>query len=129
MFGWGDWGRNRLYDPETGRDASVTDGYWIITVSSFGWAGFLAKFGLLALPVLAVLRRHRRTGEEPRPIIAGTCLLAAISMAELLPNSTLPPWTWLIAGALLGYAERRETQPGPAEREGVAAFRRQRTIL
>jgi hypothetical protein len=129
VFGWGDWGRNRLYDPYTGNDASTTDGYWIITIGSFGWAGFIAKFGLLALPVLAALRRHRRTGEEPHPIVAGICLLAAISMVELLPNSTLPPWTWLIAGALLGYAERSETQPGPAEREGVAAFRRQRTIL
>jgi hypothetical protein len=129
LFGWGDWGRNRLYDPYTGRDASVTDGYWIITIGTFGWAGFIAKFGLLALPVLAVLRRHRRTGEEPHPIVSGICLLAGISMIELLPNSTLPPWTWLIAGALLGYAEGRETQPGPAEREGVTAFRRQRTIL
>jgi hypothetical protein len=129
VFGWGSWGRNRLYDPETGKDAGVTDGYWIITVSSFGWAGFLAKFGLLGLPVLAALRRHRRTGEEPDPVVSGICLIAAINMVELLPNSTLPPWTWLIAGALLGYAEKKETQPGPAARKGVGAFRRQRTIL
>ncbi len=29
----------------------------------------------------------------------------AINMIELLPNSTLHSWSWLIAGALLGCSE------------------------
>ena len=29
------------------------------------------------------------------------------NMVELLPNSTLSPWTWLMAGALLGWSEAK----------------------
>jgi hypothetical protein len=38
----------------------------------------------------------------------------AINMIELLPNSTLHSWSWLVAGALLGCSEtvlaRQRTQ-------------------
>ena len=33
LFGWGRWGRSRIYD-EWGNDISVTDGRWIITTRS-----------------------------------------------------------------------------------------------
>ena len=33
IFGWGGWGRNRVYD-EMGNDMAVTDGYWIIFFGS-----------------------------------------------------------------------------------------------
>src|SRR5262249_23739426 len=50
-FGWGRWGRSRVYDKETGQDVSVTDGRWIITLGQFGLFGFVTEFGLLMLPV------------------------------------------------------------------------------
>ncbi len=31
LFGWGGWGRNRVYD-ENGKDLTVTDGLWIIII-------------------------------------------------------------------------------------------------
>jgi hypothetical protein len=34
------------------------------------------------------------------------CLLLAINAVDLIPNATLTPLTWLIAGALTGYSER-----------------------
>ena len=52
-FGWGRFGRNRVYNEE-GKDISVTDGRWIITMGSFGFVGFAAEFGLLALSVFSV---------------------------------------------------------------------------
>src|SRR5262249_15877679 len=52
-LGWGRWGRNRIYSEEdAGKDMSITDGRWIITLGTFGLFGFFAEFGLLALSVL-----------------------------------------------------------------------------
>ena len=41
-FGWGTFGRHRVRDPITGKDTSVTDGYWIIALGSQGAVGLLA---------------------------------------------------------------------------------------
>ena len=49
-FGWGRFGRSRIFD-EWGSDVSVTDGRWTITLGQFGLFGFVAEFGLLALTV------------------------------------------------------------------------------
>ena len=51
-FRWGRYGRNRVYHGWNGRDSSFTDGYWIITVGTFGLVGFAATFGLLGLAVV-----------------------------------------------------------------------------
>lgn len=102
VFGWGSWGRNRVFDPNNGASLSTTDGVWIIQFGSYGWVGFLAQFGLMALPVLLLWRR--RPDEMP-VATAALAVMLAINMVNLLPNSTLMPLTWLMAGALLGYAE------------------------
>lgn len=106
IFGWGSWGRNEVYDAETGLDITVVDGYWIVAIGTSGWIGFIALFGLLGYPIFALWHRMRRFGADD--ISYPTCALAlllAINMIEMLPNATLPPWTWLIAGALMGYAK------------------------
>lgn len=127
LFGWGSWGRNRVFNEETGEDASITDGYWVIIIGSNGWVGYIAFFGLLGLPVLALWRRMRKAGEEPVSHATGVLtLLLGINMIEILPNATLPPWTWLIAGAVFGYATRTETETAeqPLPRDGAPARRR-----
>lgn len=102
LFGWGGYNRNLIYDPITGRTFSVTDGYWIIIIGQKGWIGYIAIFGLLAWPILAV----RFAGREPPPLeTTGLCLILGVNMIELLPNASVLPTTWLIAGALFGYAE------------------------
>lgn len=47
LLGWGSWGRNRVYSPETGEDITITDGSLIIRLGAFGWIGFITQFGLL----------------------------------------------------------------------------------
>jgi hypothetical protein len=105
IFGWGRWGRSRIYD-EYGNDVSITDGRWIIVMGQFGLFGFLAEFGLLVLPVLraASALKFSEPGRE-RIFFAALVLIVAINVVELLPNSSLAPWTWLLAGALLGRAD------------------------
>jgi hypothetical protein len=126
LFGWGSWGRNHLYSPWTpGRAVTVTDGRWIIVIGVSGWLGYIAEFGLLTLPLLLVAWRVRRLASHQVPAATGTlCLLLAISLVDLIPNSTLIPFTWLICGALLGYAERpvhSEVSQRPDTRGPVSA--------
>ena len=37
--------------------------------------------------------------------LAALALIVAINIVDLLPNSSISPWTWLLVGALLGRAE------------------------
>lgn len=105
FFGWGRFGRSRVYD-EFGKDITLSDGRWIITMGTFGFVGFLAEFGLLILPVLKVARIfHRVKTYEERILLAALTLIVGISCIEQLPNDSLGPWMWLIAGALAGRAE------------------------
>jgi hypothetical protein len=105
-FGWGRFGRNRVYNGWDGGDTSITDGHWIITMGTFGIVGFVAEFGLLGFTVLRAamamkLARMKWEGEA----LATLALIVAMGMIDLLPNSSISPWSWLLAGALLGRAE------------------------
>jgi hypothetical protein len=104
FFGWGRFGRNRVYD-DNGKDITLTDGRWIITMGTFGFIGFLAEFGLLALPVFQIARSFRQVRSLPeRSMLAALVLIVSIGCIEQLPNDSLNPWMWLIAGALSGRA-------------------------
>lgn len=108
VFGWGTWGRNQIYS-DSGERLTTTDGRWIITLGVYGWAGFIAEFGLLLLPVFLVWWRVGRAPDVPAPILGGAMLILAVNTLDMVPNATLTPMTWLFAGALLGYAEQRQT--------------------
>lgn len=107
LFGWGRYGRNRVYSEQNGQDASVTDGMWIITIGQFGILGFVAQFGLLALGVFraASASRHLRGPLQDTIFLSALALIVSANLIELIPNATLLPWTWLLSGALLGRAE------------------------
>jgi len=98
--GWGNWGRNQIFAPETGEQISVTDGTWIIIIGSFGWLGYLAQFGLLTLPI--ILLAFRRTDLGLTQATSGLAIALAANLIDLTLNATLTPVTWLIAGALMG---------------------------
>ena len=106
LFGWGSWGRNHILNPITGVIETVTDGRWIILIGIFGWVGYLAEFGLVALPVLMLWVYARRLGDAAHMRLIGpVALLLAINLIDMLPNATLTPLTWLFAGAVLGLTE------------------------
>ena len=127
LFGWGLWGRNHIWDGVTSQILTVTDGRWIILIGVLGWVGFLAEFGILALPIILI---WRKTGQgEMSPWIGPMCLMLGINLIDLIPNATLTPLTWLLAGAILGYAEAFSTQKQPEAAVPVAAVPGLRTIL
>lgn len=104
LFGWGGYNRNMIHDPVTGRTLTVADGAWIITLSIYGWLGYIAEFGLLALPLL-LLAREALASRDVSPHAAAVALILAVNMVDLLPNATMIPFTWLMAGALMGHAQ------------------------
>lgn len=108
IFGWGSWGRDRVYKTHwTGKfdyDTTVTDGTWIIVICTFGWAGYIACFGILAYPTARAFRYRRQFAKFPSFVILLGVLVT--NLFDLLPNSSLTPLTWLIAGALAGFVPR-----------------------
>lgn len=132
-FGWGSFGRNFLHDPITGESTLVADGGWILTLGIFGWVGYIAEFGLLILPILALWRAGGRGGQLSYAATALAMILAA-NLFDLLPNDTLIPFTWLMAGAILGYSERLAAGKLPAEAKNIAniapvEIKKKRTVL
>lgn len=115
-FGWGTWGRNRIYDPVTGRDVSVTDGDWILTLGTFGWLGYLGVIGLIAYPVILLKRTiSAKNISDFSPYTLALAVILMIFMVDQIPNASLNHLTYLIAGALLARAKQlsdfRSTKP------------------
>jgi O-antigen ligase len=106
-FGWGSWGRNRVYNPVSGEDISITDGAWIIRFGAFGWLGYLATMGLVAYPVI-VWAKHIKKGSAGKalsPYSLALCAIAVIYLIDQIPNASINHLTYLIGGALLGNAK------------------------
>ncbi|TDX21874.1 hypothetical protein [Rhodovulum visakhapatnamense] len=104
VFGWGGWGRSRVIDSSEGNTAGpIADGYWTIVLGVGGWTRYIAEFGLLTAPIFLLLLgwRRRRPGLETG-IIA---IILAGNLIDLIPNATITPVTWLLAGALWGRLE------------------------
>jgi hypothetical protein len=121
-FGWGGWGRNQIYDPFSGQMVSVSDGRWVIIIGTYGWFGYIAEFGLLGLPLFMLARRSLGRGAaEISPYAGPIALMLGFNMVDMLPNATLTPFTWLLAGALLAYAEAPEAAESAAAVPTAAA--------
>jgi hypothetical protein len=108
LFGWGTWGRNRVYEKGYGADISLTDGAWVSTGGSFGYVGYFASFGLLCFGLIA---RHTR-GRQQLALPTGVLMMVlSANLMDLIPNSSLTPITWLIAGAVCPLALPRRRAP------------------
>ncbi|MEM9973183.1 MAG: hypothetical protein AAF771_03315 [Pseudomonadota bacterium] len=116
LAGWGGWGRNRVYD-DRGRDISVTDGYWIGTFGMTGVVGYLGQFGLLTIPLIALAIRTRRNGVTLAT--SALALVAAANLVDLLPNASIGPFTWLLAGAMLGRLEAARSRDRRGESDAM----------
>ncbi|MEC9311903.1 MAG: hypothetical protein VYA97_09080, partial [Pseudomonadota bacterium] len=96
------WYRNGLFN-EYGQKTSVADGTWIIEIGVRGWVGYLGFFGLLTLPIILLAFRARQLALDGGT--AGLMIILAANLVDLIPNSSLVPITWMIAGALAGRYE------------------------
>jgi hypothetical protein len=109
-FGWGGFGRDRLYDPMDGRDLSVLDGTWIIILGEQGVVGLFVAFGLLLVPVYRARKSLRYFGtRRERVMVATLGWLIAAQAVDMLPNSSFAPLSLLLAGALSGVCDGART--------------------
>ncbi|MDZ4392364.1 hypothetical protein [Cypionkella sp.] len=134
LFGWGGYGRAFLHDPITGQMTTIADGAWVIVLGIYGWLGFIADFGLTGLPLLILGREAlSRHGSAISRYTAGVAVILAANMVDLLPNATHIPFTWLMAGGLLGVAEQmrraRLAESQAALRGGLQDGKRKRTVI
>lgn len=101
VFGWGGWGRSRVYNEE-GKDISVTDGFWIIILGQNGLFGIFA-FSLLILMPVAIFMRHYpvRTWSDPEvSAVVALPVLLCLFMVDSCLNAMVSPVYMLIAGGL-----------------------------
>lgn len=103
VFGWGAWGRSRVFDSNTGADITISDGYWVGVLGVGGWARYLFEFGLLCIPLILLFLRAKHYGIGMESSVLA--LMLAANLVDLIPNSSVTPLTWMIAGALWGRLE------------------------
>lgn len=114
LFGWGGWGRSRVYtswgepdDPwADARDISTTDGQWIIWLGSSGVVGLAARFATLLFPIFRFARNWGQLSQVSRSLGAGLAMIIALFSIDLLPNSLWDLLPVMYAGALLSLSSQ-----------------------
>ena len=103
FFGWGGWNRSRVFD-EDGRDISITDGLWIITLGTKGIYGLILLTVVILLPVLLLL--HRSVPEQWNTkewgSISVMSILLLLYMIDNLLNGMVNPIFMLFNGGICG---------------------------
>ena len=106
FFGWGSWGRNRIYSKWDGRDLSVTDGRWIAELGTNGWMGFLFYYAILLTPLYYALKTFKYIKEPKDQVFFATlAVILMICIIDSIPNTGMGPMHLFLAGILLGQAE------------------------
>ena len=108
LLGWGGWGRNRVYDEDSGADTSLTDGFWIIAFGNYGLVGLLSVGTVLLLPTMAI-RRGLDLHRWATPVFAPVAALAIVVpmyVIDCLMNGMLNPIYMVTVGGLLRLTTR-----------------------
>jgi tetratricopeptide (TPR) repeat protein len=118
VFGWGAWGRSRVYD-ENGKDICITDGYWIIILGVQGVVGLVLMTTTLLLPLyLTIVRIPPRSWIEPRYGPAAVlAILLGLYTIDNLSNAMLNPIYALVVGGLTALDPGRITGRSGEEEE------------
>lgn len=106
FFGWGDWGRNRVYD-ELGKDISVTDGKWILELGMHGFIGFFMYYSILIAPLFYANKAIRYIQDKNQQYYFSTmAIILLVSLVDSIPNTNMGSIQLLLAGVLMGQSER-----------------------
>ncbi|GAB4141140.1 MAG: hypothetical protein Fur0046_17010 [Cyanobacteria bacterium J069] len=117
IFGWGGWGRARVYD-DYGKDISVTDSLWIIAFGNQGAFGLITLFSTMIVPsfMLCVSRYPPRVWGHPiaAPAVSVavvTILFALDCVLNAMPNPIFTLSSGGIAGLVLNPEPLRKRVP------------------
>ncbi len=123
IFGWGGWGRARVWEEDWRgvlHDTSVTDSMWVIALGNTGLVGLTAITVAMLLPVgLVLFRMPSRAWWKPAtaPAAALATLLILYAIDSLF-NAMVNPIFLLAAGGLTSIAVQRRLT---AQCDSVAA--------
>ncbi|MBN1929749.1 MAG: hypothetical protein JW764_09440 [Chlorobiaceae bacterium] len=111
VFGWGGYGRSRVFD-EDGKDLSVTDGLWIITLGQNGIFGLMALLAAIQLPVFFYLMRIRPERYNLQSWGAPTVMAVFLAtyMIDGLLNAMINPVYMLFNGGIVGLLLKPEAE-------------------
>jgi hypothetical protein len=103
IFGWGGWGRSRVYD-EWRKDISVTDSLWIIAFGTTGAVGLISLTASLLLPAIAFVQRYpARLWNNPKVApAAALAVLLVLYMLDCVLNAMINPIYTLACGGIAG---------------------------
>lgn len=101
LFGWGGWGRARVYGPD-GKDISTTDGLWVIALGDRGLVGLAAFTLALLWPALTAAARAPPLawGGAVRAPVLSVAVVVVIYLIDCLLNDMLNPVFMVAAGGL-----------------------------
>jgi hypothetical protein len=102
-FGWGTFGRNRVY-ASWGQDVSITDGYWVIALGIWGFFGFAGFFAMLVVPLLRYVWNSPRLPWASQVLMGSLALIVVTFTVDLLPNARSDHLPIAYAGALFTLA-------------------------
>jgi len=118
LFGWGGWGRARVYD-ETGKDITVTDSLWIIAFGDRGLVGVISvTAAMLILPVVFCLWGYP-VRLWAHPVASPAILLVTIItlyMVDCVLNALINPIYVLAMGGVSGLLAAHPAIPKPHRR-------------
>ncbi|PNW61828.1 UNVERIFIED_CONTAM: hypothetical protein BEN50_04540 [Euhalothece sp. KZN 001] len=116
IFGWGGWGRNRVYE-ENWRgelvDVSVTDSLWIIIYGVNGLFGLIGLMGTLVLPPVSLfwLKLPAKAWEKPQAApVAGLGVVILLYALDCLLNAMVNPIFILGVGGIAELVAQPQTQ-------------------
>jgi hypothetical protein len=117
IFGWGGFGRNRIYAPDWKGDIvdiSVTDSLWIIAFGSRGLVGLISLNATLLLPVVSIFATRYPAGYWSHPKVGPVAVLAiclSLYALDCIVNAMTNPIFALISGGLSGLVlQERKTK-------------------
>jgi hypothetical protein len=101
LFGWGGFGRERVYDAETGKDVVIQDGHWIAVFGQMGLVGFACFYAPLLWPVVQAARGMRNIeSRAQRSLLAGLGFIVIVCSINMLPNMQFPTFQFYFATGL-----------------------------
>lgn len=102
FFGWGGFGRSRVYN-DKGRDISITDGLWIITLGQNGIYGLTMLVLAIQCPTMLFILRVKPVEWKTKKwgISAVMAIFLCIYMIDNLLNAMINPVYMLFNGSLI----------------------------
>ena len=120
IFGWGRWSRWMIQD-EKGRDQTIPDGLWVITLGQQGLLGLVAFVSIYAIALWRVA--GKMNGYTDKAMVAPAAAVATVvllTFINIVPNTTFSPIITAALGGLIAMERYCPPSISPEVRSMVA---------